>query len=505
MSATGEQEPIDLGRRVASGAGWMVLFKAMDRGVGLVSTVILARLLVPADFGLVAIAMSVVALFEMMSAFGFDSALIQRQDVSRKHYDTAWTFNVIFGCTIAVFLLLVAVPAADFYEEARLRLILPALAVGALVGGFANIGTVAFRKELDFNLEFIFLFSKRMAAFVVTMTLAYTFRSYWALVGGIVAGKLLSVAISYRLHPYRPRFCLQGSRDLLNFSKWLFISNFLLFLHAKADSFILGRTVGVHSLGIYNIATEIAVIPSTDMIAPINRAVYPAYSKLAVDLENFRKRFVTVFGTIALIAVPASVGLACVAENAVLVLLGDQWVEAVPILTLFTVAGLASALQSNLYLGVMALGKPKANTIINAILTSISLPLIVTASIRYGVLGAAWVHLALSICLYLSLSVVFLRLTGLALGRYVNALWRPAVAAGIMAIALFAVDSVDLGRNISPILMLALRILLGAATYSISIFVLWGMCGRPEESPESALLGLARNRVSGLSQRLSTR
>src|SRR6202022_3008075 len=100
--------------------------------------------------------------------------------------------------------------------------------------------------------------------------------SYWALVAGMVTGKVCSVWMSYLAHPYRPRFTLAARRDLLHFSKWLFISNFVLFLQNKSDSFILGRTVGAAGLGIYNIASEIAVLPSTELIAPINRAVFPA-------------------------------------------------------------------------------------------------------------------------------------------------------------------------------------------------------------------------------------
>jgi len=134
------------GRQIATGAAWMMGFKLFDKSIGLVSTLVLARVLTPADFGLVAMATAVVALLGLMGAFGFDTALIQRQDADRTHYDTAWTFNVLFGVAVALLLLVVAVPAANFYREPRLELMLPALAIGSLVGGFENISTVAFRK-----------------------------------------------------------------------------------------------------------------------------------------------------------------------------------------------------------------------------------------------------------------------------------------------------------------------------------------------------------------------
>ena len=96
------------GRQIAKGAAWMMGFKLLDKSVGLISTLVLARVLTPADFGLVAMATAVVALLELMGAFGFESALIQRQNTERSHYDTAWTFNVIFGAAISIMLLIMA-------------------------------------------------------------------------------------------------------------------------------------------------------------------------------------------------------------------------------------------------------------------------------------------------------------------------------------------------------------------------------------------------------------
>src|ERR1043165_4489758 len=92
----------DLRGKMARGAAWMVLFKLLDRGLGFLSTLVLARLLSPDNFGIVAMATSLIGMLELISAFGFDMALIQRADATRAHYDTAWTFNVILGCVISL-------------------------------------------------------------------------------------------------------------------------------------------------------------------------------------------------------------------------------------------------------------------------------------------------------------------------------------------------------------------------------------------------------------------
>jgi lipopolysaccharide exporter len=481
---------------MTGGAVWMMLFKLAERSIGLISTLILARLLTPADFGLVAMAMSVVVLMELMGAFGFDIAIIQRQNVERAHYDTAWTFNVLFSIATALLLLVLTIPAASFYHEPRLQWILPALAIGALVQGFENIGTVTFRKELNFRREFRFLLSKKVAAFVVTIGLALSFRSYWALIAGIVTGKLFSVWISYRLHPYRPRFTLAASHDLFHFSKWLFISNLVLFLQNKSDNFILGRTVGAYGLGIYNVAAEIAVLPSTELIAPINRSVFPVYSRLSEELSELRSKFLAVFGTIAVVAFPMSIGLACVARPAVQVLLGPQWSEAIPLLQIFTVCGLTSALQSNLILLIVALGKPKANTLLSGGMLLVYLPALIMASISYGTLGAAWVHLIMSVLVLVPLHIVFLRLTALQPKAYFATLWRPCLASLVMAGSIHGLQVAVSGElNHLPIVELLIFIAVGAVSYTGTILLLWHLTGRPESSAESALFRIALNKL----------
>lgn len=482
------------GRQIAKGAAWLMLFKIADRGIGLVSTLVLARLLTPADFGLVAMAMAVIALTELMGAFGFDSALIQRQNARREHYDTAWTFNVCFGIAISALIVILAIPAAGFYHESRLQLILPVLAIGAFVGGFENIGTVAFRKELNFRSEFRFLLAKRLASFIVTITLAVSFRTYWALVAGVVTGKLTGVLISYWLHPYRPRITLAARRDLLHFSKWIFISNLIQFLHMYSAHFIVGRTIGPHGLGIYNVASEIAAMPSTELIAPLNRAVYPAYARLSGVLEELRSRFIEVFSIISLIAFPVAVGMFCVADPAVRILLGPQWLEAIPVIQIFAISGLAGALQSNLYLVIVALGRPKANTILSAALLSISLPVIVVASLYYGVLGAAYAHFGTALLGLFGIVFVFSRLTGIKPRTLGAALWRPALSSVIMAATVFSAIVLINSKSayLLVIIKLGILIIVGAVSYVASVLGLWVLSGRPTGAEKILFTALVR-------------
>lgn len=488
--------PHATGKQIAKGAAWLMGFKLLDKSIGLISTLVLVRVLTPSDFGLVAMAMAVVALLELMGAFGFDSALIQRQDTARSHFDTAWTFNVIFGVCIALFLVAMAVPAAAFYREPRLEQMLPVLAIGAVVGGFENIGTVAFRKELNFRMEFIYLFIKRIAVFAVVVTLALTLRSFWALIFATIAGKAMAVLISYLLHPYRPRFSLAARGDLFNFSKWLFISNLIQFLHSRSTDFVLGRTVGSYGLGIYNLAAEIAAMPSTELIAPLNRAVYPAYAQLARAREKLLARFLEVYGLISLVAFPVAVGLFCLSELVVSLLLGPQWMDAVPIMQILGLCGLVGALQGNMYVVMSAMGKPKANTMLSASLLVVSLPAVVWASLQHGALGAAYAHFVTALVGLVGIVMVFTAVTNLPKFELLKVVWRSFVGASLMGVVVKVAEAMI--ESTWPFASVAVRlpglVLLGGGAYILLMLLIWTFAGRPAGA-EAAVLSIARAKL----------
>ncbi|MHA1568797.1 MAG: oligosaccharide flippase family protein, partial [Alphaproteobacteria bacterium] len=203
------------------------------RVIGLVSTVILARLLVPEDFGLVALATVLAAGLAVFSEFSFDVALIQNQNAQRIDYDTAWTLSIIRNGLIAALLVALADPAAAFFGDSRLEEILYWLALGTFIEGFQNIGIVDFRKNLVFSKDFAFMTSAKLVSFSVTIVLAFFWRDYWALIAGILAGNCARVVLSFILHDFRPVLALKAWRPILSFSKWLLMNNILSFAYNR--------------------------------------------------------------------------------------------------------------------------------------------------------------------------------------------------------------------------------------------------------------------------------
>jgi lipopolysaccharide exporter len=469
-------------RKMAAGIAWMSLMRVGIKGLGLISTVVLARLLAPADFGLIAMAMSVIAALDLFAAFNFDVALIQRQDAGRTHYDTAWTFNILFAIALALVLVVIAFPAVDFYHEPRLRAVMHTLALGVFVMGFENIGVVAFRKELDFRKEFVMRIGQKVCTAAITLPLAFALRNYWALVIGMVSGNVLSVLISYYAHPFRPRISLAAGSQLFSFSKWMVVNNMLWFIRDRTPDFLLGRVAGANALGLYTISYEISNLPTAELVAPINRAVLPAYAKMAHDLELLGRGFLDVIGLVILLALPAGFGIAATSELIVNVVLGAKWSAAGPLVSILAIVGALNALQTNCGNVHYAMGRPKTMTIIGLIQVITLMPVLVWAAYRYGAVGIAAAYLGsfALVSVPVNYAVVLHRLR-LPVARLLSLLWRPIIATAVMYAA--TKSWTGWSGNVSLVALLE-AIAVGAASYGATIGILWLLAGRPE-GPET--------------------
>lgn len=466
-------------RGMAKGAMWTILFKFVTRGLGLISVVILARLLVPADFGLVAMAMAIIAALEVLSAFNLDVVLIQNQNAERKHYDTAWSLNLIVGALQALILILIAPLIADFYNDQRLQMIVYLLALGRVMGGFENIGMVIFRKDLQFHKDFKFQVIKKMVSFSITMGMAFWLRNYWALIGGMLAGTLAGVALSYALQPYRPKFSLVAMGELFHFSKWLLVNDILYFLKNQSSSFILGKLGGPHALGVFTVSSEISHLPSSDLVAPINRAIFPGYAKMAGDMGVLRQGFLNVFSAIALFVLPIGAGIVLTAEPLVHLMLGAKWAEAVPLIEILAVSGIATALQSNQSSVYLALGRPKILTLLTAIHVTLLLPLLVWGAMLDGARGAAIATLFVAVLLMPLTFAILLRTIKLRMSKLMGVLWRPLVATTFMILAIIVVRQYAPEGNtfFAYISQLLLTTITGGVVYTVSVMLLWKLTG----------------------------
>lgn len=473
-----------INQRMATGIVWMITARLIDRGIGMASTLLLARLLAPDDFGLVAMATAIGGMLDVLGAFSFDLALIQKQHAERRHYDTVWTLNILFGLFCAAALVALAQPAAAFYSEPRLIGVMWVLSLMYLMNAFGNVGVVNFRKELNFRKEFNFIMVRRVVTFIVTIGAAFMLHSYWALLLGMCLGRAVTVIMSYTMNDYRPRLNLSAAGELFHFSKWMLLNNALGFLRHDGCTFIIGRYFGAAGLGVYTVSYEISNLPSTELVAPINRVTFPGFSKMA-DPTLIAISYLRLLGMITLLILPVGIGIACVAKPLVQAMLGEKWHQAAPLIAILAISGAITATQTNNASVWLALGRPHVVAIVQTCYLLILFPALYFFMRRYGIVGAGYAYLSAQLVdVVLEMSATK-RLLHFGWIEVLSTIWRPVVGVIIMSLAVAQLDA-RLGE-VNPWLRLLIDTSAGAVLYVVSVFALWCICARPHSAERFCL------------------
>lgn len=480
---------------MAKGAVWMVAMRLIDRLVGFASTIILARLLLPADFGLVALATTAIAVLDIWAEFGFDLALIRNQKAERRHYDTAWTLMALRGLIVGLLILASADWVARFFAEPRVEYVLYALAAMSLIEGCQSIRVVDFRKDLELHREFGFLMTARVVQFAVTVGLAFAWRDYWALVAGILANRSTRLVASYVLAPYRPRPTLSAFGELFGFSKWVVVNSLLNFATNRLDTFVVGRVSGVGALGIYNMAYEVSNMATTELVWPISRALFPGFSKLQDSREELVKSYNMSLALIVLIALPVTVGIGLTSEYIVLLLLGAKWAPAVPVMQVLVIYGGMRVLLANTGGLYLALGRPYLIAAMALANLAVLAPMMIWLVGLYGPLGAAWAVVSGAVPMIVLMFVFNRRFLGTRFHQTVLLTLRPVAGAALMAASVLALKSA-LPETEAPFALAAQLALLagvGGAVY-VSAVLLLARFSAAEPTPESLVARLVMSR-----------
>lgn len=385
------QQSEPLFKQVVRGGIWLLALRITNRGLGFIRTIILARLLLPQDFGLLGVAMLAASTLDAFSQTGFQSALVQKKGDVKAYLDVAWTILAIRGIILFIVLYAMAPLIAQFFNSSQARLVIMVIAVNMLLTGFGNIGIVFFQKQLEFNRQFLYELSATLADLVVSISLAFILRNVWALVYGGIAKNLSRFCLSYVLHPYRSRisFDMDKFRDLFGFGIWISGSIIVVFLITQGDDIFVGRMFGVTALGFYQMAYLLSHLPVTEITDVISRVTFPAYSKLQDDLAKLREGYLKVLQLTAYISIPLAAGIFTLATEFTRIFLGQKWMPMVPAVQILAVAGLVSSVMATARPIFHGVGKPKFDTIWQIVRLLVLAAMIYPLSMRWGISGAA--------------------------------------------------------------------------------------------------------------------
>lgn len=496
-SSSPGQRPIRAGRELAVGSAWMVAMRWAIRSVGLVSTVVLARLLAPDDFGVVAMAMVAVAILQSFTQSGVDLALLRADEPTREHYDAAWTLEIIQGIALAVALFATAPLVAGQFEDPRVTEVIRALSVAGLIGGFQNIGVVNFRRTLDFRREFRFGVFKKLSSFVVTIAAALWLRNYWALVIGQVAGRLAEVVLSYVMSDYRPRLALARIREIWGFSRWLVLARFTMLVNRQFDRWVVGTIGGAGAMGNYFIAQDFASSPSDEVVAPMARAAFPVYSRLRADPAGLADALRRMLASVAAITFATGLGIAAVAEDFVYVVLGPKWSGAVPLMPWLGLFAAVYGVVRTLDTFLIATGRERLSSLVALAYAIAVVPVLWFAGQGGGVDAIAATKALTVFALVGILARVVASTPPLALGAVWSACWPSVFAATAMFLSVRGLQSFwDVGGHFPG---LCRDVIVGAVVYIGVGLLTWVARGRPAGIEQDLIdtLGRALRRASG--------
>ena len=348
-----------LGQKIVSSSLLLVAVKMFQRSLGLISTLILARLLLPEDFGIVAIAAIMLQFATVLSNSGIQQYIPQKDEIDDEDVNTAWSIDISMKFTLWMLLLLGAPLVGGFYDNTEIVGVIQAVSIVVFLRALQNPGLHLLRRSLNYNAIFWLFSWQKLLSFIFVISIAFATHSYWAIIVGDIVYALVGIVGSYMLHPYRPKFSLKKRLEQWAFTKWMFARGILGFLRAQLDNLMVSKLFSIGELGTYNVIRGISVLPATDIIVPSVEPLLASFSRVRHDLSVLDHQLRTSLLMVFLLIMPVCAVLATYSDAIVFTLLGEQWKDQGPLLANLTILLFTFSLGSilgNLYI---AMGKVK--------------------------------------------------------------------------------------------------------------------------------------------------
>ncbi|MBC7603516.1 MAG: oligosaccharide flippase family protein [Ramlibacter sp.] len=467
-----------MARRAVGAGAWTVGTRLTAKLIDLAMLLCLARFLGPDEFGLVAMAMAAVFIVEALFELPMAAALIRVPELTPALLNTAFTLSLLRGLVIALLLVALSWPLAAFNDEPRLTGLLAMLALAPALRGLVNPRIIEYARALNFRPDTVMELSGKAVAFTVSVTIAITTHSYWAIAAATVCGPLVSTFLSYCIAPLRPRLTLTHWAHFSSLVGWNFLSQLCAALNWQIDRLLLPRLTTDTVFGQYAMSKQISEIPVQALIAPLAR---PTMAALAGAGDNRSSRYLQLSHAVALVMIPVMGVPLLWPEPLVRVILGAAWLpaaDALRWLSAVALIGLPAMLMGPL---AMTLDRARSVAMRTLIELLVRLPLVWLGAVHFGIPGAIAGSAIATAAGTLAALFIVRRLIGVGLARQLMTLWRPLAAmlpAG--AVLWFAKPTVMTAAGLPELLIRAVPFgALYVLVYALGVVLAWQLAGRP--------------------------
>jgi O-antigen/teichoic acid export membrane protein len=432
----------ELDRKIVRGSAWLALSYGGGQVVSLVTTAVLARFLVPAQFGLVALASLVIVAATTVQESGLGLAIIHKRDEVQRSAGTTFVFSVAMGVVLYVAAFLVAPLAAHVFREPDLTLVLRVLALMLIPRGLGMVAGVLIERELRFAARAKGELTAVGLQALTAIPLAVAGAGVWSLVAGQLVASGVTAVVFWLVAPFRPSprlFSWPLLRELGRFGRHVTAANLLGLVDQNVDNATVGRLLGATDLGLYNLAWRLSNLPATGIGFIVGRVMFPAYATMQQDRDAFQAAFLTNTRRVALVSLPIGIGILIGAEPIVVGIFGANWQGAAAPLRILALFGIARAFSGTTGAVFQAAGRPKVLVWLNLLHLTVLCALLLVLTPPFGLEGTA---VAVTLAAVASMVPAYrgaLRILHLPLGELAASLERPVACSIPLVLVLVAV------------------------------------------------------------------
>lgn len=459
---------MSLKTKVINGVIWVSINKLFLKLINFVITIILARLLTPADFGLVSLALIFVNFFEISRDLGMESALIHEEgseEEKNKAFNTAFILYPAFALLLYILSYIMAPYAGYFFANQNIEPVIRALLITIVIWSFGTIPRTLLRKNLDFKKMLLPQILPRISYGTIAIVMAYLGYGVWSLVIGRIILEITSVIVYWKSLEWRPSFTFSKSKalELFSFGKFVMVSSLIAFLLSSIDVATIGRVLEMESLGYYTISLSVAGLITIQMAAMVSQVMFPTYSKLQNDIEKMKEAHFSTIKIFSILVFPAAFGMITISKNFIETVYGEKWLPAVHILQILCIYGLCASFININTSVFLAVGKPQMTTLINSIQLLLIALLIYPLTKEYGIIGTSFSITIPAILMSIYSFIESSKLLDQNVTNMIKNIFPAVKGTFLMLIIIFLLQ--ELLHDLTPRAYLVIKIIIAAFTY----------------------------------------
>lgn len=441
----------------------------MGKVISLSTTVILARMLSPEDYGVMTLAMIVISFVGFFNEVGIGAAIVQKSELTITEVNGCFVIAVITSLILSLLTILTSAIAARFFKTPQLEAMISVLAVAFILGSLSTVPMAFLRKEMQFKtIATLNVLCVLMLSLVSIALAAHGFGA-WSLVWGFIASSTTQAIGAYWTSSWRPKggVDIREAAELVFYGLQVTTSRVFWYIYTNADKLIIGRLLGVRPVGIYDMAFGLATLPSSQVTSLVTNVASPLFSKLQNDLPQISSVIQKLSRGIAYITYPVLIGMLVCSKELVAVVLGDKWMDILIPFDALCLLGLLKSIDPLLSQVLISTGHARKLSIYTAICGVVMSLAIVIGATLDGLRGVSIIWVLVYPFLTIKLLSDVSRVTGMSMRSYYMNLWPVLLATSVMGIVVLMVRQISSQMTAQPALILSLEIFSGALCYAL--------------------------------------